>query len=80
MGALGLAVPLGWSFVEMLIKAQRDPIARVALGVVIVLFINSFAENIEILVYLTWPALLLLGIAFNRRRVGIWSQTLGTPR
>ena len=80
VGALGLAVPLGWSFVEMLIKAQRDPIARVALGVVIVLFINSFAENIEILVYLIWPALLLLGIAFNRRRVGIWSQTLGTPR
>ena len=80
VGALGLAAPLAWSFVEFLIKSQRDPVARTALGVIIVLFINSFAENIEILVYLIWPALLLLGIAFNRRRVGVWSPTLGSPR
>jgi len=82
-GGLGfgaLAVPMAWTFVEMLLKAQRDRTARAALGVIIVLFINSFGENLEILCYLTWPGLMLLGVAMNRRRVGLWSPTLGTQR
>jgi hypothetical protein len=82
-GAVGLgalAAPMLWTFIEMLIKAQRDRIARAALGIVIVLFINSFGENLEILVYLCWPGLLFLGIAMNRRTVGIWSPTLGCAR
>ena len=80
VGFLSLAVPMAWTFVELVIKAQRDPVARAALGVLIVLFINSFGENLEILSYLVWPGLLLLGIAFNRRYVGIWSPTLGSQR
>ena len=75
-----LAFAMAWTFVEMLIKAQRDRTARAALGVIIVLFINSFGENLEILCYLIWPGLLLLGIAMNRRRVGLWSPTLGLAR
>ena len=80
LGFAALAMPMIWTFVELLIKAQRDKTARAALGVIIVLFINSFGENIEALCYLIWPGLLLLGVAMNRRTVGLWSPTLGTPR
>jgi len=80
VGALGLAAPLAWTFVECLVKAQRDPAARAALGVVIAVFLNSNGENIEILAYLIWPGLLLIGIAMSRRAVSVWSPTLGHPR
>ena len=79
-GFAALGIPMAWTFADLLIKAQRDRVARAALGVTIVVFINSFGENIEILGYLIWPGLLLLGIAMNRRRAGIWSATLGSPR
>ncbi len=77
VGFLALAAPLAWTFCELLIKAQRDRVAQAGLGVVLVLFINSFGENLEILCYLTWPGLLMIGIAMSRRRVGIFSATLG---
>jgi hypothetical protein len=77
VGFAALGVPLAWTFCETLIKAQRDRVAQAALGVTLVLFINSFGENLEILGYLIWPGLLLLGIAMKRRRVGIWSSPLG---
>ena len=79
-GFLALAGPFLWTFVEILIKAQRDCAARATLGVLLVMFINSFGENLEILCYLAWPGLLLMGIALSRRTVGVWSATLGTPR
>ena len=66
VGLLALALPLAWSFFEMLAKAQRDPVARAALGIVLVLVFNSFGENLEILAYLAWPGLLLIGIASQR--------------
>jgi hypothetical protein len=80
VGFAALAVPLAWTGLEMFAKAQRDPVARAALGVVLVIFINSFGENLEILAYLAWPGLLLLGIAAKRRQVGLWTQTLGCTR
>jgi hypothetical protein len=78
VGVAALALPMLWTLVECLIKAQRDRVARAALGVVLVVFVNSFGENLEILGYLVWPGLLLIGIAMNRRRVGLWSGPLGS--
>ena len=66
VGLLALALPLAWSFFEMLAKAQKDLVARAALGIVLVLLFNSFGENLEILAYLAWPGLLLIGIASQR--------------
>jgi len=67
VGFVALAVPLAWSFFELLAKAQRDPVARAALGVVLVLVFNSFGENLEILAYLAWPGLLVMGIASRHK-------------
>ena len=80
VGFLALAGPMLWTFLELLVKAQRDSTARAAMGVVIVLFINSFGENLEILCYLLWPGLLLIGVAMNRRAVGLWSAIMGAQR
>lgn len=63
VGFIALAVPLGWSFLEMWIKAQTSEIARVGLSVILILFLYTFGENLEILSYLFWPALLILGMA-----------------
>jgi hypothetical protein len=77
VGFAALAIPLAWTFIECLIKAQKDRVARAALGVTLVLLVNSFGENLEILAYLTWPGLLLIGIAMKRRTVSIVSSPLG---
>ena len=78
IGFLALAVPLAWSFFELLAKAQRDPVARAALGMVLVLLFNSFGENLEILAYLAWPGLLVIGIASRRKlkTPEVWSALL----
>lgn len=70
-GAVGLAAfatALGWTLVEMLGRAQRRRTARMALALGLVLLLFSFGENLEILAYLVWPALLIVGTAMRRSR------------
>lgn len=67
VGFAALAVPLAWTILELLVKAQADRVARCALGVVIVFAFYSFGENLEILSYLFWPGLVVVGIAMRRR-------------
>ena len=78
VGFLALALPLAWSFFELLAKAQRDAVARAALGMVLVLLFNSFGENLEILAYLAWPGLLVIGIASHRKlkTPAVWTAML----
>ncbi len=76
-GAIGfgaLAVPLAWSWIELIVKAQRDRVARCALGVVIVITFYTFGENLEILTYLFWPGLIVVGIAMRRRVVSPYAS------
>jgi hypothetical protein len=67
VGFVALAVPLAWSFVELSLKAQADRVARAALGVVIGFIVFSFGDNLEIVAYLVWPGLIVIGIAHGRR-------------
>ena len=67
VGFLGLALPLAWSFIELTFKAQCDRVARLGLGILVSITLFSMADNIEIIAYLIWPALVFLGIAFRRR-------------
>lgn len=66
VGLVALLVPLLWSVVEMLILAQVTRIGRLGLAIVLLIIFYSFGENLEILAYLIWPALVLLGCAFRR--------------
>jgi hypothetical protein len=65
IGCLGLAVPLAWSLVELVFKAQNSQIAKVGLNIILVLIIFSGGENIDSLTYIYWPGLIILGISLQ---------------
>ena len=77
VGLISLATPMLWSLGELLLKAQADRVARAALGVLLVLGLYSFGENLEILVYLFWPGIVIIGIASKRRLVSPLHRFLG---
>ncbi len=77
VGFLALAVPLGWSLVELSLKAQRDRVARAALSIVLAIAMFSFADNLEIVTYLIWPGLLLVGIGLRRPLRNPFARCLG---
>ncbi|QLC25205.1 O-antigen ligase domain-containing protein [Parasphingopyxis algicola] len=65
-GALGfaaLAIPMLFSFVVLLHAAWHHATGRVGLSMILLLFLYSFGENLEIMSYLIWPALVLIGAA-----------------
>ena len=65
VGFAAIAVALLWSFIDLLIKAQTNEQAKAGLGIILVILVFTFAENLEGLAYICWPGLLLLGIAFK---------------
>lgn len=69
-GMLALLVPLVWQLWLALVDAARGARGRLPLGIMLVLVILSFGENIEIEAYLLWPALLVLGIHARELRTG----------
>ncbi len=79
VGFVALAIPLLWSFLDLVIKAQKSDTARTGLSIVLVLFLYTFGENLEVLAYLIWPGLVLLGLAFQERVLLPSQQVSGQP-
>lgn len=69
VGFCALMVPMLASFIDLLIKGldRRRLTAGVGLSMVIILFLYTFGENLEILVYLYWPGLVVLGLALQEK-------------
>jgi hypothetical protein len=69
VGFIALAIPMATSFGYLLIKSMdsKCPAAKVGLSVVMILFLYTFGENLEILVYLYWPGLLVMGIGCQEK-------------
>jgi len=65
VGFLALLLPILCSFLDLLIKARHSQIAETALSILLVLLFFSFGEQIDILAYIFWPALIIIGIAFK---------------
>ena len=64
VGAIALAIPLAWSLIEFALLAVTRSIAgRIAFGMVLLMSFYSIGENLEILAYLMWPGLIVMGIA-----------------
>jgi hypothetical protein len=74
-GVLALALPMLVSCAQCLARAQRDPLARVGLSMLLMMFLYSFGENLEILVYLFWPGCMLLGMALRPPRFDYGAAT-----
>jgi hypothetical protein len=80
VGFFALLVPMAWSAVEMIVKAQMSRTARSGLAMMLILFMYSFGENLEILVYLFWPAMVIIGIASRQRVVNPFIAPLSGKR
>ena len=65
VGALALAFALLSSFLYLLVIAQKSETAKVAFSIILILFFYTFGENLEILSYLYWPGLVIMGMAFK---------------
>ena len=64
-GCISLVIPLCWTIIEMLLLAQVSRLGQLGLSVAFLILFYSFGENLEILAYLMWPALIILGCAFG---------------
>lgn len=65
VGCIAMAGVTIWSFIELLVKAQRSQVARIGLSTLLILILFSFSENLDSMTYIFWPGLLVLGIAFK---------------
>ncbi len=68
VGFYAMAIPMILGFLFLLAKAQKSKDAATGLAVLFILFLYTFGENLEILVYLYWPGMVLMGIAFKPSR------------
>lgn len=62
-GVFALVIPMLATFWMAARLSLFEPVGRVALAMLLVLTLYSFGENLEILSYLYWPALVLIGVA-----------------
>ncbi|WP_228289110.1 O-antigen ligase family protein [Marinobacter salinisoli] len=68
VGFLALALPLIFSLLTLGLKALRGGIVELTgFFCVLLLFLYTFGENLEILAYLIWPALIFIGLAHGAR-------------
>jgi hypothetical protein len=65
IGCCALAIPMFYSFVDLTLRSQTSGVARLGLSMIFILFLYTFGENLEILAYLFYPALIMMGLAFK---------------
>lgn len=65
VGFIALAIPMLYSFVDLLIKSQKSEVAQTGLTMLLIFLLFSMGENLETLAYIYWPGLVMLGIALN---------------
>jgi len=66
VGVAALAVPLLWSLLEFALLALSSRIGRAAFAITLLLILFTIGENLEILTYLFWPGMVVMGIAMRR--------------
>ncbi|NNU16505.1 O-antigen ligase domain-containing protein [Parvularcula sp. ZS-1/3] len=65
VGFFAFLVPVIWSLLELITLAPAVKAARAALACLLLMLFFSFGENMEMLAYLYWPGLMLIGVAFR---------------
>lgn len=68
-GLLALAIPLAIAALAMMRLSLSHALGRVGFAMVLVMVLYSFGENLEMLAYLYWPALVLLGLGTRQAAI-----------
>lgn len=71
VGLLALAIPMILTALYLLINSYKTPLLGSAFCLIFVLICYSFFENLEILAFIYWPALLWIGMALNPQKSGV---------
>lgn len=66
-GAMALAVPMVWMLFATFRAAMDSKVGQLGLAMALTYWLYSFGENLEVLTYIAWPALLTIGIALKPR-------------
>lgn len=67
VGFIAFLVPLLWSFVDLLLKAQKNTTAKVGLSILLLFFIASTGADLEMPAHNYWPGLVIIGIALKEQ-------------
>ncbi len=65
VGLVAIAVPLLCTFLILTYKAKKNETARVALKILLVFLFFSLSEELDILSYVNWPGMLIIGLALK---------------
>jgi hypothetical protein len=63
---VGRVKPLVWTFCVFIFHGDKTDELRTAFRILVLIFLYTFAENLEILSYLYWPGLVVIGIALKQ--------------
>jgi hypothetical protein len=70
VGLLALAIPLIFTSIYLFWYSLKSQICYTAALMLVVFICYSFFENLEILSFIYWPALLWIGISLNPLKSG----------
>lgn len=72
VGFLGLAIPMAATTLSLIHRAAspRFQLGQTGLSIIVILFLYTFGENLEILVYLYWPGMIMMGLALQEEPSG----------
>ncbi|WP_255102328.1 MULTISPECIES: O-antigen ligase domain-containing protein [unclassified Synechococcus] len=67
VGMLALIVPMAATIITLILRASnpRYKLGSVGLSMIVILLLYTFGENLEILVYLYWPGMIMMGLALQ---------------
>ncbi|AEG09452.1 O-antigen ligase domain-containing protein [Shewanella sp. SP2S2-4] len=68
VGAIALALPLIVSVCCLLSSVMQSRLSAVGMAIILILLLYTFGENLEILAYLFWPGLVILGAAHTQTK------------
>jgi hypothetical protein len=66
VGFIPLIMVVIWSLLDLIVKAQHDAEAKLALSIFLVILISSFTDNIQLFAYIYWQGLLMMGIVWHK--------------
>jgi ABC-type multidrug transport system fused ATPase/permease subunit len=69
VGFLALAIPMAATMITLIWRASspRFQLGSVGLSIIVILLMYTFGENLEILVYLYWPGMVMMGLSLQEK-------------